>query len=42
MTVNLPAASLEELERYTRDIESLAGIKSVSVVALQLPVEKQQ
>jgi hypothetical protein len=42
ITVNLPAASLEELQRYTSDIESLAEIKSVSVVALQLPVEKQQ
>jgi hypothetical protein len=41
ITVNLPAASLEELQRYTSDIESLAEIKSVSVVALQLPVEKQ-
>lgn len=42
ITVNLPAASLEELEQYMNDIESLPQIKSVSVVALQLPMKRQQ
>jgi hypothetical protein len=42
ITVNLPAASLGELQRYTGDIESLAEIESVNVVALQLPVEGEQ
>lgn len=39
--VQLPAASLEELERYTNDLESMTEIKSVSVVALQLPMRPQ-
>ncbi|HEX6260851.1 MAG TPA: zf-HC2 domain-containing protein [Woeseiaceae bacterium] len=42
ITVSLPAASLEELERYTRDIESLGEIKSVNAVAVQLPMKRQQ
>jgi hypothetical protein len=42
ITVSLPAASLEELERYTRDIESLGEIKSVTAVAVQLPMKSQQ
>jgi hypothetical protein len=42
VTVNLTAASLEELEQYMRDIESKPEIKSVSIVALQLPVKRQQ
>jgi hypothetical protein len=42
VTVNLPAASFEELEQYVSDMESLPQIKSVSVVALQLPVKRQQ
>jgi hypothetical protein len=42
VTVNLPAASLEELERYMDDVESLPHVKSVSAVALQLPVTRPQ
>jgi len=41
-TVNLRASSLEELERYMRDVESLREIRSISVVAIQLPVKRQQ
>ncbi len=40
--VQLSAASLEELDRYTGDLESLSEIRSVSVIALQLPVKPQQ
>ena len=40
--VQLAAASLEELERYTGELESLPEVISVSVVALQLPMRPQQ
>ena len=39
--VQLSAASLEELDRYTGDLESLAEVSSVVVVALQLPMSPQ-
>jgi hypothetical protein len=39
--VHLPAASLEELDGYTGSLESLPEVSSVSVVALQLPVNKE-
>ena len=39
--VQLSAASLEELDRYTGDLESLSEINSVVVVALQLPMSPQ-
>lgn len=42
ITVNLPAASLEELERYTDDLESRSEIRTVSAVAVQLPMKRQQ
>lgn len=42
ITVSLPAASLEELERYTRDLESSGEIESVDVVAVQLPMKRRQ
>ena len=42
ITVNLPAASLEELERYTRDLESLSEVRTVSAVAVQLPMKRRQ
>ena len=42
ITVNLQAASLEELERYTRDLESLGEVRTVSAVAVQLPMKRQQ
>ncbi len=37
--VQLSAASLEELNRYTNSVESLPEVASVEVVALQLPVK---
>ncbi len=40
--VQLSAASLEELDSYTDDLESLSEVRSVAVVALQLPVRSQQ
>ena len=40
--VQLSAASLEELDSYTGDLESLSEVRSVAVVALQLPVRPQQ
>lgn len=40
--VQLSAASLEELDSYTEDLESLSEVRSVAVVALQLPVRPQQ
>lgn len=40
--VSLPALSLAELERYTQDMESVAGILRADVIALQLPVEVAQ
>jgi hypothetical protein len=39
--VQLSAASLEELDSYTGDLESLSEVSSVAVVALQLPVISQ-
>ncbi|MEX2496809.1 MAG: zf-HC2 domain-containing protein [Woeseia sp.] len=42
VTVNVPAASLEELERYTGALESMSEIESVGVVAVQLPMKKTQ
>lgn len=39
--VQLPAASLDELDRYTENLEAMSAIKSVSVVALQLPMRQQ-
>ena len=40
--VQLSAASLEELDRYTGDLQSLPEVSSVSVVALQLPMKADQ
>ena len=42
ITVRLPAASLEELEGYVRELEALPGVASAKVVALQLPVTRPQ
>jgi hypothetical protein len=42
VTVNLPAASLEELEEFTGDVEALPQVRSVSVIALQLPMKRPQ
>jgi Putative zinc-finger len=40
--VDLPASSLEELERFTRELESISEIRSVHAVAVQLPVNTGQ
>lgn len=40
--VQLPAASLEELEHYTENLEALPVVKSVDVVALQIPMRTKQ
>lgn len=40
VTVSLSATSLAELERYTLEVETLPGVRSASVVALQLPVQQ--
>ena len=39
--VQLSASSLEQLDRYTGDLESLPEVTSVSVVALQLPMKAE-
>ncbi len=39
--VQLSAASLEQLDSYTGDLASLSEVRSVAVVALQLPVRSQ-
>lgn len=39
--VQLSTTSLEELDSYTGDLESLPEVTSVSVVALQLPMKAQ-
>lgn len=40
--VQLSAASLDELDRYTDSLESLPEVASVDVVALQLPMRPDQ
>jgi hypothetical protein len=40
--VQLSTTSLEELDLYTSDLESLPEVTSVSVVALQLPMKTEQ
>jgi Putative zinc-finger len=40
--VTLPASSLEELERFTRELESVSEIRAVHAVAVQLPVKTGQ
>ncbi|MCI0516223.1 MAG: hypothetical protein L0Y45_00155, partial [Woeseiaceae bacterium] len=40
--VQLSAASLEDLERYTGKLESMPEVESASVVALQLPMRSDQ
>jgi hypothetical protein len=42
ITVNLPASSLEELEGYARELESLSEIRTAHAVAVQLPVKAGQ
>jgi hypothetical protein len=39
--VQLSAVSLEEMDQYTSELASLSEVRSVSVVALQLPVRPQ-
>lgn len=38
VTVSLQLSSLDDLERYTNEVESLPRVDSVSVIAMQLPV----
>lgn len=40
VTVNLQIGNVEDLERYTDDLESLPPVKSVEVVAMQLPLSQ--
>ena len=40
VTVPIPATSMEELERFTNELRETAGVASVEVVALQLPVSR--
>ena len=40
VTVNLQIGTVEDLERYTDDLESLPPVKSVEVVAMQLPLSQ--
>lgn len=42
ITVNLRISSLEELDRYTREMEALPEMQSIEVVAMQLPLESPQ
>ena len=42
LVVPLPAASLEDLERYTKQLESLPEVQAVKAVALQLPVSRSR
>lgn len=42
VTVSLPASSLEELQRFTSDVESLPNVRSVEVIAVQLPLRPEQ
>ena len=42
VVVKLSAASLEDLERYTEELESHPDIETVSAIALQLPVNGPQ
>lgn len=40
VTVNLRIGTVEDLEKYTDDLESLPSVKSVEVVAMQLPLSQ--
>lgn len=42
VVVQLSAASLEELDRYTDNLEAMPAITSVEVLALQLPMKSRQ
>jgi len=42
IVVRLPITSLEELQRYTESLESSPAIRSVSIIALQLPITEGQ
>ena len=41
IVVQLPAASMEELARYVRDVESMESVQAAEVVAVQLPVTRE-
>jgi hypothetical protein len=42
VTVSLPAASLQEVEQFTRRIESMPEVRSARVVAMQLPMQPRK
>ena len=42
VTVNLRISSLEELDRFTREMAALPEMQSIEVVAMQLPLEAPQ
>ncbi len=41
VTVPIPATSMQELDRFTDKLRGTAGVESVEVVALQLPVSRE-
>jgi len=40
--VQLPATSLQELDAYTLELKNRSSVRSVNVIALQLPVRQEQ
>lgn len=42
VNISLAAASLEELERFTGSVQALPEVRSARIVALQLPLQRQQ
>jgi len=41
-TIRLQVASMEQLQTYTDQVRSMAGVESADVVAIQLPMRKDQ
>ena len=39
ITVNLRVSTIDELKRYTQDVESLPAVRSIEFIAMQLPLE---
>lgn len=42
VTIRLQAASMEQLQTYTDQVRAMAGVESADVVAIQLPMRKDQ
>jgi hypothetical protein len=42
VTVSLPAASLAELDAFTRELEDMPEVRSARVIAMQLPVRPER